>query len=795
LGKIWLMWPGKKKIRRRLETRRTNSAQQGSFWQRFFRAGAAESLILSAVLFAGLLAIDLWPTDPIPWRTGQYIPADIYARVGFEVPSVRLRNEQIEQARTATQATFKLNSEMLDEISKGLLALPDQFLPLAQGDKGETPPAPTDPAAAQAWQSYADPQGRQRYAEQVQKLCTALMTVGIVRQEDKAAQRSRAAAQVWLEYPSGKVSRNIRYEIVGLGETELLKREVAEMVKVFDPPAHPEIQKYLLGLFDAGKSLYRYDLAATQRDIEERQRAIQANPPTEVFQAGQCLVRSSRRVGTEGRSKVSALSAGELELLINEHKAYRLAQPRWFTPTNLTGRAIVLLLLTILLSLHISKHQSQAYRRLWRGLAAVVLMLAMLLTAKMMVFWGQWNPYASVLPVVMLAVVLAISYDQLFALAVGSIFSVLVVFQLSADLQMLIVLLSALTAGVAHLKEVRTRSRLLEISALAAGGTFFSVVAVGLARLVPWQFILSDGAWGAGFAVLVGFLVLGVLPGIERVFGVVTSMTLLEWCDASKPLLKRLAMEAPGTYSHSLQLGTLCEAAAESIEARGLLARVGAYYHDIGKINKPDYFVENQAGMPSKHSKLSPALSLLVIIGHVKDGLEMAWEYGLPRVLHEFMATHHGTTLLQYFYQAAIESRKNGTDRMPDEVEFRYPGPKPRSKEAAILMLADAAESSVRSMSQPTAGRVENQVHTMISRRLLDGQLDECDLTLNEVHLVETSLIKSLMGIYHARIAYPRMEGQKPSAAELSAERQSAQTSQGSDDSKANGLKSDRQDG
>ena len=228
-------------------------------------------------------------------------------------------------------------------------------------------------------------------------------------------------------------------------------------------------------------------------------------------------------------------------------------------------------------------------------------------------------------------------------------------------------------------------------------------------------------------------------------------------------------MEGPGTYNHSLQLGAMCEAAAEAIGARGLLARVGAYYHDIGKINKPAYFIENQDGMASKHAKLSPAMSLLIIIGHVKDGIEMAREYGVPKVLHEFIATHHGTTLVQYFYEAATQQRKSDTDRAPDEMEFRYPGPKPQSKESAILMLADAAESSVRSMSEPTPGRIENQVHTMVSRRLMDGQLDECELTLREVHQIEASLIKSLCSMYHARIAYPTPAGQKPSAGERQA--------------------------
>jgi len=202
---------------------------------------------------------------------------------------------------------------------------------------------------------------------------------------------------------------------------------------------------------------------------------------------------------------------------------------------------------------------------------------------------------------------------------------------------------------------------------------------------------------------------------------------------------------------------------------------VGAYYHDIGKINKPEYFVENQLGSPSKHNKLSPAMSLLIITGHVKDGIELAREYGLPPVLYEFIATHHGTTLVQYFYHAATEQRRAaGSDRAPEEVEFRYPGPKPRSKECAILMLADASESSVRAMPEPTAGRIEMQAHAIVSQRLMDGQLDECDLTLREVHEIEKSLVKSLCGIYHGRIAYPKAKPKSEAEGETKGEAKAA---------------------
>ena len=217
-----------------------------------------------------------------------------------------------------------------------------------------------------------------------------------------------------------------------------------------------------------------------------------------------------------------------------------------------------------------------------------------------------------------------------------------------------------------------------------------------------------------------------------------------------------MQQRAPGTYSHSLQIATIAEAAADAIGADGLLVYVGGLYHDIGKVNKPDYFIENQSGGPNRHEKLSPAMSLLVIVGHVKDGLALAKEHGLPRVLHHFIESHHGTTLVEYFYRAA-QSRAEALGEIEtsvQEFDFRYPGPKPRSREAAILMLCDAAESASRTLQDPSPGRLETLVRKLSRARLEDGQFDECALTFRQLRQVEDSIVKSLVSIHHGRIGY-----------------------------------------
>jgi putative nucleotidyltransferase with HDIG domain len=274
--------------------------------------------------------------------------------------------------------------------------------------------------------------------------------------------------------------------------------------------------------------------------------------------------------------------------------------------------------------------------------------------------------------------------------------------------------------------------------------------------------------WAAGSVFVASLAFQGVLPAIERVFKIATSMTLLEWTYASRPLLKRLAQEAPGTYNHSLVVATMAEAAADTIGANGLLAKVGALYHDVGKIHKPDYFAENQEARMNRHDGLTPTMSLLIIRGHVKDGLELAREYGLPRVLIPFIAEHHGTTLVRYFHHRAAELQplkaSGRHDRAVAESEFRYTGPKPQGKESAILMICDGVEGIVRSLPEPTPMRIENAVHHIIMDRLNDGQFDECDITLRELHRVEESLVKTLSRFYHGRVSYPKAARPEPAS-------------------------------
>jgi len=530
-------------------------------------------------------------------------------------------------------------------------------------------------------------------------------------------------------------------------------------------PIRDNVVHYLERTVSGDAALYRLDAEATAAAELAARNAVR--PQTEAITAGTLLVARSDRPGgdrPEGERPGAdpRLERSEWERLAAEHEAFLRHQARlrpWRRAWLLAGRAAMIAAVVVLMALYIRKYRPRVVANPLRGFSIAALLTLMLLYTRLVVGAGLLNPYLAVFGVFVAAVVLTIVYDQRFAFAVTGALVVLAALQTRLGLGGMLVLWAAAAAAVFQLREVRTRSKLIETGGITAVVVFAAVWAVEASRSVPARYIIEPGCWAAGAALAGGFLIQGILPLIERVFGIATSLTLLEWCDADKPLLKRLALEANGTYNHSLLLGSMCEPAAEAVGARGLLARVGAYYHDIGKINKPAYFNENQAGPGSPHDRLSPAMSLLVIKGHVKDGLDLARRYGLPRELHEFITSHHGTTLVEYFYNAAVEQRKLDAEPAPDEVEFRYPGPKPRSKEAAVLMMADAAECAVRAMAEPTPGRIETQVHQIVSKRLTDGQFDECDLTLREIHVIESSLVKSLAGMYHARVQYPSQKG------------------------------------
>lgn len=356
----------------------------------------------------------------------------------------------------------------------------------------------------------------------------------------------------------------------------------------------------------------------------------------------------------------------------------------------------------------------------------------------------------------MITLIVGVNTAFLSAMLMSMLIAVLV----GGKIEVMLVLLVGSVVGISAVRDARRRSVILWAGFLVGVAEFMAIVCVGLMNGMELGFYVEDGLWGLASGILSSFIVMGLLPLFEFFFKVPTNISLLELSDLNHPLLKSLALEAPGTYHHSIMVGNLAESACDAIGANSLLARVGAYYHDIGKISKPEYFSENEMGSGSRHENLAPSMSALIISKHVKDGAELAQKYKLNSAIIDLITQHHGDSMISYFYQKAIEKSEDGT--VLNEEDFRYPGPKPQTKEGAIILLADSVEASSRALEDPTPASIGNLVRKIINNKFIDGQLDECDLTLRDMHKIADSFVRVLMAVFHTRLNYPEETKKAP---------------------------------
>lgn len=360
-------------------------------------------------------------------------------------------------------------------------------------------------------------------------------------------------------------------------------------------------------------------------------------------------------------------------------------------------------------------------------------------------------------PVPAAALLVANLLDKRLGLVVGVLLSCAVSFASATGVAYAIIGSLAVIAGVSSITKIGHRYDLitagLKMGLVNALSTGAYAIATGKGMGLG---TVAEVAQAVGGGLFCAFIVLGVMPFLEAAFGMITPLRLLELANPNHPLLLRLLHEAPGTYHHSVMVANLAESATEAIGGNSLLARVGAYYHDVGKIRRPYFFIENQMGdQENPHDKISPALSKMIITSHVKDGVELAKEYRLPAEIVSFIREHHGTTLVTYFFNKANEGDRCGEGAQLMESDFRYEGPRPHSKETALVMLADSVEAAVRSLAKATPTKVENVVKKIFEDRLCDHQLDECDLTLSELGVAASVFIKILTGMFHQRVEYP----------------------------------------
>lgn len=723
---------------------------------------------LAAWLIGLVAVVECWE-PPFAYRQGDYIARGIDSRTEFE------RIDLVESERRRRDAADLVPLVFINDPS-GVLRLPERL----RADLGELSAAKAieDVAPATREAFGFGPEIDQEEAQATyQRLREAILPAGPLTTED----RIKDILSELANFVSPLLTRGVidpadirRLNIERTTELRVRESQTDVVSNLIEPIPVTRVQ-LSFQLSDGGelgskwlsyphldpikeeiKQWVSSQLAPTLRfDEESTDAAIAAAraavpDAVESFSAGEPLV-----------ARQTLLDDDQLALLRAEHEAVVSGLSTLDRVLRLILAFALILVLIILNGYYIGRIEPRAMLNVGRVIIYSVAMIVTVGLARTLSF-DPWR--AEIAPVLLFTMVFCVAYSQVFATVASVTVCLLVNLSTTSDVRQFVVLIATSAAATLLIGRVQNRTTLIRVgflTGLVYIGVFFAMRAIG--DPIPLEFLTSSGTLreaflGGTWCLFCGFLVTGLLPFVESRFGVVTDMSLLELSNASHPLLQELVQQAPGTYNHSLSVGSIAESAAESIGANGLLCRVAALFHDCGKMLKPTYFIENLgSGEQSPHKQLAPAMSKLVIIGHVKDGVDLAEQHNLPQPIIDFIEQHHGTTLVEYFFREASRKAEGKPEARTDaeEESFRYPGPKPQTREAGVMMIADACESASRAMTDPTPKRLEQLVRDLTMKRLLDGQFDECNLTLSDLHKIELSIAKSLTAIYHGRIKYP----------------------------------------
>ncbi len=507
------------------------------------------------------------------------------------------------------------------------------------------------------------------------------------------------------------VRKNIALEIEGLGLGQDGETVVSGLVQTLVSP------NFVLNV----------------RETEKRkQAAIKSTEPVrETVKKGQVLVRRGDIVTAE---QIYAME--ELGL----HRGS-------VSETRIFGLAIFVLAVMGLIIGYLYKFSPEVYDN---DMHLVLLGGIILLTLALGKLAHLYSDFAA--PIAAGALLTAILIDTRLGVFVSIALALLFGVIVENDIRAVAVALVGCLTGVYSVSKLSHGYSLTKTGLWIAAMNFVAVASTGFLEQLGGRQILWQGLHGAVSGIASAVITIGFLPYLEHTFNITTPVKLMELANPSNPLLQRLLLDAPGTYHHSVLVGNLAETAADVIGADPVTVRVGAYYHDIGKIKRPYFFIENQTESENPHEKIAPSLSTLIVTSHVKDGLDLCRDYKLPQVIMDIVQQHHGTMLVSYFYRRATETEHS---ECIIEADFRYEGPRPQTKEAALVMLADACEAAVRSLSRPNVNRIEATVRKIIRERLHDGQLDDCTLTLKDLNIIGDVFIRVLSSMFHTRIEYP----------------------------------------
>ncbi|MCL6634702.1 MAG: HDIG domain-containing protein [Peptococcaceae bacterium] len=455
---------------------------------------------------------------------------------------------------------------------------------------------------------------------------------------------------------------------------------------------------------------------------------------------------------------------GEGEIVTEDHlaklQALGLTRPR-LPVSSILGIFLLVAMLMAVVLFYLYQQKREIYQHSGHLYLLGIIVLVVLAVGKAIIAINvsQWPEFGAqfgyMVPLAAAGMLIAILLDSRLAVLVVAVMSLLLGVMTGNQLRFGLVGLIGGITGVYSVSKLSQRGDLVRAGIYTSGANVVAIFIVGLVNGTPMGLLISSSlALGITSGILSSILTNGALPFLEHTFRITSPVRLLELSHPNNVLLKRLLTEAPGTYHHSIIVGNLAESAADAVGGESLLVRVGAYYHDIGKLKRPYFFIENQMSCDNPHDKITPSLSTLILTSHVKDGVEMAKEHRLPQGIIDIIEQHHGSGLVSYFYHKALESGRSET---VTEEEYRYEGPKPQTREAAIVMLADSVEAAVRSLQNRTPGRVEGLVRKIIKDKLNDGQLDECDLTFKDLNVIASSFVRVLSGIFHSRVEYPDM--------------------------------------
>ncbi len=527
---------------------------------------------------------------------------------------------------------------------------------------------------------------------------------------------------------------DITNQIMSAGiKEEELEYELENVTSIFQSIEMGKDEKELgLALINATIKPNKFlDLEATQRKKKEEAEKIEPI----IVKEDQVIVRKGDKIDSNSYDLIKESG------LLREKEGYELS--------TIIGTIIIILLVQSIVGLYLYHFNRDIV------FSSKLLILDIIVISIILISEGVYSISPYIMPISAAAMLITLIISPKLALIVNLILSFLMGIIVGADESVVAMLLIGGSIGIFSVLNASQRYNIFFNGLTIGIVNVLTIVSFGLLKKSDILETLMKSGYGLLNGIFSAVLTIGTLPLWENVFQVLTPLKLLELSNPNQPLLKKLLLEAPGTYHHSVLVGNLGEAAAEEIGADPLITRVGAYYHDIGKLKRPFFFKENQFGYENPHDKLNPSLSTFIITNHTKDGLAMAEKYDLPKEIKDIIIQHHGDTVVAYFYYKALKVENGDNIKIED---FRYKGQKPQTKEAAIIMLADSVEAAVRSIKEPNKGKIEEMVRNVIKGKLEDGQLEECDLTLKDLNTIANIFCTVLLGIFHDRIEYPKLD-------------------------------------